>query len=127
MKICFLSDANSIHTKKLCAFFKDRGHEVYVISLNEGVIPNVKVYSFDVSLDKIRNKNNLKKLEYLTYRKKVKKLIREINPDIVHAHYATSYGFLGALSNFHPYVLSVWGSDVFDFPRKTIKIGRAHV
>lgn len=120
MKICFLSDANSIHTKKLCTFFKDKGHDVYVISLNEGFIPGAKVYSFDVSLDKLRSKNDFKKLEYLTYRKKVKKLKKEINPDIVNAHYATSYGLLGALSDFHPYVLSVWGSDVFDFPKKNI-------
>jgi glycosyltransferase involved in cell wall biosynthesis len=37
----------------------------------------------------------------------------------MHAHYATSYGFLGALSCFHPFILSFWGSDVFSFPRKS--------
>lgn len=46
----------------------------------------------------------------------MKKVITEFKPDILHAHYASSYGLLGALSGFHPYIISVCGSDVFDFP-----------
>src|SRR5690606_14690363 len=38
---------------------------------------------------------------------------------ILHAHYATSYGLIGALSGFKPFVLSVWGADVYDFPRRS--------
>jgi len=37
----------------------------------------------------------------------------------LHSHYATSYGFLGALTGFHPFILSFWGSDVYFFPRKS--------
>ena len=59
------------------------------------------------------------KLSYFKTLKKLKKTINEFKPDIVHAHYASSYGLLGALTKFHPYVLSVWGSDVFDFPKKS--------
>lgn len=39
------------------------------------------------------------------------------SPDILHAHYATGYGTLARNSGFHPLLLSVWGSDVYDFPR----------
>ncbi|MBM6861674.1 glycosyltransferase, partial [Clostridium saudiense] len=38
--------------------------------------------------------------------------------DILHAHYASSYGLLGALSNYHPYVVSLWGSDILLFPKE---------
>lgn len=117
MIICYLSDANSVHTKKWCNFFKDKGYKVHVISLNYGEIPGVKVHSFDVNLDKIQKGNLVKKISYITYYKKVKKLIQQIKPDILHAHYATSYGLLGALSGFYPYIISVWGSDVYDFPK----------
>jgi glycosyltransferase involved in cell wall biosynthesis len=61
----------------------------------------------------------ISKIVYLRALGAVIQSIREFRPDIVHAHYASSYGLLGALSRFHPYVLSVWGSDVFDFPRKS--------
>jgi len=47
----------------------------------------------------------------------VRKLIREINPDILHAHYAKLNGTLAALSGFHPFVLTAWGSDVLIAPK----------
>ncbi len=57
------------------------------------------------------------KVKYLKSVSTVKKLIKEYKPDIVHAHYASSYGLIGALARTEvPYVVSVWGSDVYDFP-----------
>ena len=64
-------------------------------------------------------KSFFEKLNYVTVLNKVKKSIREFKPDIVHAHYASSYGMLGALSKFHPFIISVWGADVFDFPKQS--------
>lgn len=117
MKICYLSDASSIHTKKFCDFFKRKGYEIHVISLNYGEIDGVKVHTFNVSKDKMRYGSSVAKLQYLKHFFEIKKLVKEINPDILHAHYATSYGLLGRLCNFHPYIISVWGSDVYDFPK----------
>jgi glycosyltransferase involved in cell wall biosynthesis len=47
-------------------------------------------------------------------------MIADFQPDILHVHYASSYGLIGALSGFHPYLVSVWGADIFEFPRKSI-------
>lgn len=44
----------------------------------------------------------------------------KIQPDIVNAHYASSYGVAMALSGIDNYILSVWGSDIYDFPKKSI-------
>ncbi|OFI05791.1 D-inositol 3-phosphate glycosyltransferase [Clostridium acetireducens DSM 10703] len=118
MKICYLADANSTHTKKWCGFFKKKGYDIHVISLNDGQIEGVTVHSFNKDLDKIRKGSSFSKISYIKYFKHIKNIIGKIKPDILHAHYATSYGLLGALSGFHPYVLSVWGSDVFDFPKE---------
>jgi glycosyltransferase involved in cell wall biosynthesis len=49
----------------------------------------------------------------------LKSIIAKVQPDLLHAHYAAGYGTLGRLARFHPYVLSVWGSDVFDVPLKS--------
>jgi glycosyltransferase involved in cell wall biosynthesis len=117
MRICYLSDANSIHTKKWCNFFVNKGYDVHVISLNHAEIKGVTVHSCDMELDKIRNGSSVSKMSYIANVKKIKKFIAEIKPDILHAHYATSYGLFGALSGFKPYILSVWGSDVYDFPK----------
>lgn len=120
MRICYLSDANSIHTKKWCLFFKSKGYDIHVISLNDGSIPGVTVHSLNMNLDKVKSNNYINKFKYITYGNKVKALVNKINPDILHAHYATSYGFLGGATEFHPYIISVWGSDVYDFPKKNI-------
>jgi len=120
MRICYLSDANSVHTKKWCSFFKDLGYDIHVISLNNGDIPGVTVHSFNIESEKVEKESLLYKVEYFKFIAKVRKLVEKIKPDILHAHYATSYGFLGGLTGFHPYIISVWGSDVYEFPKKNI-------
>jgi len=46
-------------------------------------------------------------------------LLRELRPDLVHAMHLTSYGFLGALANVKPLIVSVWGTDVLEAPNLT--------
>jgi glycosyltransferase involved in cell wall biosynthesis len=50
----------------------------------------------------------------------LRRIVKEYSPDIIHAHYATSYGLLGALAGRHPLVVSAWGADIMDFPRKSV-------
>jgi glycosyltransferase involved in cell wall biosynthesis len=38
--------------------------------------------------------------------------LRRLAPDVVHAHYSVTHGVIAAASDFHPVVLSVWGTDV---------------
>jgi len=51
---------------------------------------------------------------YILAAPRVRRLLGRIKPDIVHAHYATGYGLLGSLAASSPYVLSVWGSDIYE-------------
>ena len=60
---------------------------------------------------------SLNKLYYIFALKAILKAIRDFEPDIVHSHYLSSYGILGVLTGFHPLILSVWGSDIFTFPK----------
>ena len=117
MRICFVGPANSSHIVKWCQWFIGRGHEIHVISFTPGDIPNAKVHLLDLGVD--ANGSDIGKLKYLTTGKGIKKLIDNIQPDIVNAHYATSYGIAVALSGVKNYVLSVWGSDIYDFPNKS--------
>jgi glycosyltransferase involved in cell wall biosynthesis len=43
--------------------------------------------------------------------------VREVDPDVVLACWATTYGFYAAASRIRPYGLMVWGSDVLIQPR----------
>jgi len=59
------------------------------------------------------------KSTYLLSIVRFKRVIKKFGCDILHAHSASSYGLLGSLVNFHPYVISVWGNDVYNFPQKS--------
>lgn len=119
MKICYLADIKSAHTHKFLNYFVKKGYDIHVISLGKGEYNGVKVHSLDIEDNVMKGKSEKGKVGYLKKIKKVKELINEIKPDILHAHYASSYGLLGALANYHPYIISVWGSDVYDFPIKS--------
>lgn len=120
MKICLFADGESIHTIRWCNYFLELGHEVHLISFKNVTIPNVSTY-FVASGDINVKGGNWKVL--LTF-PKVKKLLKKIQPDVFHAHYATSYGITGALCNFHPFVITTLGSDILISPNqsKPIKI-----
>lgn len=56
---------------------------------------------------------------YLINGRKVAKLFRRHDCTLLNAHYATGYGALATLSGIRPRVVSVWGSDVYDFPSRS--------
>ncbi len=107
MRICFLAAADSIHSHKWIKFFAQRGHNVLWISFAPpefGGIDGVQFHQLESS--------SIKPLSIPGYTLKVRKLIRDFAPDIVHAHYVGTYGLVGALSGFSPLVLTAWGSDI---------------
>lgn len=115
MRICYLANASSIHTIRWINFFARKGHEVHLVSFEKAAyVEKINVYNMKLP---ILVKNAAFPFKLLsTY--KIKKLIEErIKPDIVHAHYLTNYGLLGALCDFHPFIITAWGSDIL--PVKT--------
>lgn len=120
MKILILADINSSHTKKWVEGICLAGIEVGVFSLREcsedwvEKYPNLTVFPFK------KTTSFLGKLGYITQISTVKKIVSSFQPTIVHAHYATSYGMLGVASKAKKLYISVWGSDVFEFPQKSV-------
>ncbi len=118
-----LADANAVHTIRWVKGLAHAGLSIRLFSLNRVddetnyKIPGVEVEQFGLDRDLISSKSsNVMKISYLKVLLRLRKTIADFKPDILHAHYASSYGLLGALSGFHPLVVSVWGSDVFSFP-----------
>jgi len=126
MKVLFLAGINSVHTRKLVRALAERGIDICLFSLTDVELPWYQdIKGLEVVLTGLVKKNthsqksDILKLAYLKALPQVAKAIKQYQPDILHAHYATSYGLLGAMSGFHPFILSVWGSDIFTFPRKS--------
>lgn len=117
MKICFIAPANNYHTQKWCNWFKSRGYQIDVISFVKGEIDGCTVHYVDSGAG-VRE-SDIKKIKYLFQAGKVNKMVKAIAPDIINVHYATSYGTVAALARLENYYLSVWGSDIYDFPQKS--------
>lgn len=111
MKIALLAGLSSIHTVRWANAFSERGHCVHLITshpggpdpLHSGVTLHMLPFNAPIG--------------YYLNTKHLKKLLDKIKPDVLNVHYASGYGTLARLSGFHPSVLSVWGSDVYDFPK----------
>lgn len=117
MKICFIASANSLHIVKWSRWFVSRGHQIDVISFEEdqGINPYARIYEIPIGFD-VHTASYWKKISYLTHSFTIKKLVQQIHPDIINVHYASSYGSVAALSGIGKYILSLWGSDIYDFP-----------
>lgn len=113
MKICFVGGAKSIHVQRWTKWFAERGHEVHLITPSYAEIDGVKIHK--IGGDKKGSITNFIKKMFQT-----RKLVRQIKPDILHAHYIFGYGTFGAFANYHPFVVSAWGSDVVRDFRKSI-------
>lgn len=116
MRILIIAEANSIHTQRWVKSLSKKGFEILLFSLNHlkssADFSNIKVHT------NYRSKNKL--LNIALSVKDLKVCIANYKPHILHAHYASSYGLLGALVNYHPFLLSIWGSDIYEFPKRSI-------
>lgn len=113
MHICYIGKASSIHVEKWAGHFINEGHRVSIITDEEWKIRGAEVYNIGEHLSGVHLKYFSAFYQILAKRKAIRKLLKhKIKPDIIHAHYATDYGFLAAVSGFHPFVLTVHGSDI---------------
>lgn len=117
LNICFVAPADNYHTQKWAKWFHNEGHNVSVISFTDAYLDDAEVYYINSGAD-VKGSDR-QKVKYLFQSKKIKQIIHTVKPDIISVHYATSYGTAFALTGIHPYYLSVWGSDIYDFPIKS--------
>ena len=112
MKVALLAGAHSVHTVRWANGLASTGAEVHLISAHRlaGALDDTVVFHpLPIRAP----------WGYLAAAGALRGILRDVNPDILNAHYATGYGLLARLSRFQPLLLSVWGSDVYDFPRKS--------
>ncbi len=109
MRLAFLSIGRHIHTERWIRWFSERGHECHLLTVQPGPVEGVTVHD-------IRSGIGPKPLRYGLTLLKVRKLLKEIQPDLLNTHFLTGYGYWGRFSGFHPNVQTVWGDDVYVTP-----------
>lgn len=114
MRLLFLAAADSIHSYRWIKYFADRGHHVHWVSLSPQTVgeplPSVTFHRISQGVTKAGT--------VLSALRHVRRLIARETFDLVHAHYAGTYGLIAALAATGPFILTAWGSDVL-FARKS--------
>ena len=115
MRICFMAHAASEHTQRFVSYFVERGHTCDLISFTPGRVPGAAVHCLP-SFRRVSPEGG--NWQHLLQLPRVARLLRAIQPDLVNAHFATSYGLLAGLAHRGraPIILRAGGSDVLTLP-----------
>jgi len=105
LHIALLSSATNLHTTRWVEFFTERGHEVHLLSIQHGAPICEHQYSLSKS-------DGISQLKVFRAVEKTRRLLKQIQPDVVLGQYLTSHGFLGALANVHPLVVVAWSPEL---------------
>ena len=113
MKICFFGDAAAHHLRRWAKYFTNKGHEVHVVTFNANILDNYGGVKVHIVKKWINNSMLISRiLNVVPMITKLKTLLRDINPDIIHSHSVGGYAYMVAASGFHPFIVTPWGSDV---------------
>lgn len=108
--LCLLGDANSVHVRRWALEMLARDWRVSVVTARPESIDGVEQHV----LPPVR-----RSVDWLSRVAPAREMVAALAPDIVHAHYITSYGFLAARCARHPLVMTAWGSDILVTPRRS--------
>ncbi len=109
MKLAFIAPGSVGHTTKWVNSLAEEGLDVTLITqhrvttaLHKSVKVNYLPFTGTIG--------------YFLNAPALNRLIKRLKPDVINVHYASGYGTLALLSGIKPYILSVWGSDVYEYP-----------
>jgi len=108
LRLCYIANPNSIHTHRWVRYFAQRGHEVHLVGEKAPLgppPPEATFYDLTARID-------VRKLRYLSWGLAVRRIVRDIRPDLLHAHQVAGAGWLGAAAGYHPFIVTAWGSDL---------------
>ncbi len=113
MRLCYVANPNSIHVRRWVSHFLARGHEVHIVTCRpvETTLPE------GAALHRL-HAPKIPRLRNLAVGLAVRRCIRTLQPDVVHAHQVSPDGWLAAMAGYHPLLLSAWGSDLLLAPRR---------
>ena len=120
MRILYLSsgsDKLNSHDYKFLYSLSESGYDLHMVSYHPQQIAddiknikNIKIYHYPPKFHKIPL--------YIDKIFHFRKIIKYIDPDIIHSGNSFNVSFLAALSGFHPILVMPFGSDVLIFPEK---------
>ena len=114
MKICFIANWNSPHTKHWIDPILNGQHQIKLLSYTPVVRFDRRIEIIDLT-----KFSNIAKIKYAQWGIWINCYLRNYKPHILHALQIPGAGWLGRSANYHPFVISAWGSDLLIEPKKS--------
>ena len=108
--LTLLGDATSVHVQRWAREMMARGWRVSLVTARPEPIEGVD----QIVLSRVKRSR-----DWLWRVDEARRALADLRPDVVHAHYVTSYGYLGARAGRQPLVITAWGSDLLLTPRQS--------
>ena len=111
--LTLLGDATSVHVQRWAREMLARDWRVSLVTARPAPVEGVTQHV----LQPVRRSR-----DWLGRVGEAKALVAALRPDIVHAHYVTSYGYLAAHVLGVPRVMTAWGSDLLVTPQRSVAL-----
>lgn len=121
MKVFYLTNGGSIHDHRFLMKLVESGIEVeYAYLVRAGAKNAIAgVSAHHLEYERVMKLPGWAKWPgRLMVLRRLTRLLDETKPDVLHAGYLSSVGFLAAASRYRPFLLMPWGSDVLLFPHR---------
>jgi L-malate glycosyltransferase len=137
-RLCLIGNPDSIHVRRWAEHFAAREFDVHIVTFyspQQGSPAGVTVDFLRRRADAVAGNSSARTtlsrfpglLRLATAARLVgagfRRAVARLEPDLVHAHYVSDYGFLAALTGRHPLVVSAWGSDLLVDPQRSAVTG----
>ncbi len=115
-RLLVLGPRHSIHVRRWAELAREIGCQVFVAG---DVHPGTRPVDLDGVAEEVFEMPHrpsiasVTRAQSLLCRFWVRRLVRRLRPDLIHAHWLPTWGLWSASSGCHPLVVSAWGSDVY--------------
>ncbi|MEJ7618027.1 MAG: glycosyltransferase family 4 protein [Pyrinomonadaceae bacterium] len=114
MRICYVADGRYVHSHRWMRYFSALGHKLYFLSFQPMEPAHIAAVEetgarYLGELGPFHIKRFWRTLADLT---RLKRVLRSERIEVLHCHFLGVNTWYAALSNFHPFVITVMGGDV---------------
>jgi glycosyltransferase involved in cell wall biosynthesis len=120
LRLAFLGDPNSVHMRRWVGFLAARGHQVTLLVARDRIVePGLPASIAIEQFTSFAAGRRVSPVSLVVGRRSLRRALARVQPDILNAHFLTVHGWNAWMSGFHPYVVTLWGSDIFLHPQKS--------
>jgi glycosyltransferase involved in cell wall biosynthesis len=112
-RVLMLGTVNHPHVEPLALALRERGFELIVGGDVEPSLPESRLPDAGIEVREAPRLPRRTIRGLVAHVRWIRRLVRELRPDVVHAHWFPGFCFFAVLARASPLVVMAWGSDVF--------------